>query len=185
MKTLSIALLLTGLSVGTIQAQSPLQDQTVTITHVKKGEEPQQVMTAVKADFPNSIVRDVAFLPRALYGQEWAVDEQNNMDKNTDILYYRVAANSPTLNYSAVYNKDGKLISFKEIVKQTLLPEAITKTISDQFADWKVVGNQERIQYGKSSSNYYRVELARGRAREKVFFDNNGTVLRKVKKIRV
>ncbi|GAB3926612.1 PepSY-like domain-containing protein [Larkinella terrae] len=185
MKTLSIALLLTGLSIGATQAQSPLEDQSVTITHVKKGEEPQQVMDAVKADFPNSIVTDVAFLPHALYGHEWAVSENKNTDENIEMLYYRVAANSPTLNYTAVYNKDGKLLSFKEIVKQALLPDAVTKTISNQFADWKIVGDQERIQYGKSSSNYYRVELAKGKAREKVFFDSNGTVLRKVKKIRV
>ncbi|GAB3220597.1 hypothetical protein GCM10027423_52420 [Spirosoma arcticum] len=65
--------MLTLLLLGTIWAKGSTVDKTVTITHVKKGEQPQAVLDALRKDFANTTIKDTAFLPGTLYGMEWSV----------------------------------------------------------------------------------------------------------------
>lgn len=50
------------------------QQKTLTVTKVKKGEEPKVVLDAIKTDFPDFIAKDLSFLPAKLYGEEWNVN---------------------------------------------------------------------------------------------------------------
>jgi len=174
-------LFLAWLTCGLAIAQNTVQDKTVIIKSVKKGEEPQQVMSALKQDFPDAIMKDIAYLPLALYGQEWTVNETDNTDMNTDIEYYQITMHGKGIKYTAVYNKNGKLLTYKETINQTRLPEAVTKALGMSFPDWKVVGDQERLKYSKDQSIVYKVELAKGKSREKVFLDDYGKILRETK----
>lgn len=178
--------MLTLLSLGAIWAQGSTVDETITITHVKKGEQPQAVLDALKKDFPNTIIKDMAFLPGTLYGREWSVQEEDGTDGDTaDLQYYQVTATGPDVNYTAVYDKSGNLLSYKETIRQADLPGPVAKTINNQFLDWKVVGSRERIRFSKNKTVVYRVELAKGKEREKVYFDDSGKVLRKARQHRL
>ncbi|GAB3220401.1 hypothetical protein [Spirosoma arcticum] len=179
MEKLIISLALMLLSPGTIWAQAPAIDETVSITRVKKGEEPQAVMDALRKDFPNTIVSEVAFLPGALYGKEWAIQDNDDTDGDkSDLQYYQVSAAGPNLKYTAVYDKSGKLLSYKETVRQADLPGPVAKTINSQFTDWRVVGDRERITFSKNKTVVYRVKLAKGKEHERIYLDGNGRILR-------
>jgi len=45
-----------------------MNSETLTLRPVKKGEEPKEVMNAIRKDFPKAIVSDLNFLPAKLYG---------------------------------------------------------------------------------------------------------------------
>jgi len=180
MKTFSLALLLAGLSVGTGWAQ--IQEEDVTITRVKKGEEPQAVMASVKKDFPNAVVKDLAFLPYALYGREWAVTERSDDMANTTNQFYQVMASGSGKQFTAVYDKNGKLLSYKETIKHAELPEAVKNTIWTKFPGWQITGDREKIRINhKKDLIAYRVDLSKGKERQHVFLDGQGNVTRTVK----
>ncbi|GAB4048944.1 hypothetical protein [Spirosoma litoris] len=186
MKKVSICLVLACLWLGASYAQEPLVNRTVTITQVKKGEEPQQVMAALKQDFPSAIMKDIFYLPVILYGQEWAVSEQDETNgDNSEIEYYQVTMTGNGIKYTAVYDKTGKLISYKETINQTRLPGVVISSLERQFPNWRIIGDQERLTFSKKRSIVYRVELANGKKREKVFLDDYGKVLRKAKLLRI
>ena len=50
--------------IGMVMAQA--QSETLTVKAVKKGEEPKEVMDAIKQDFPKAIVGDLSVLPAKL-----------------------------------------------------------------------------------------------------------------------
>lgn len=180
MKTLHVALLLVSLSTGTGWAQ--IQEEDVTITRVKKGEEPQAVMTSVKKDFPDAVVKDLAFLPHALYGQQWVVSERNGDLANTSTQFYQVSAAGSGKQFTAVYDKSGKLLSYKEIIKHAELPEAVKNAIWTKFPGWQITGDREKIRLNhKKDLIAYRVDLSKGKERQHVFLDGEGHITRTVK----
>ncbi len=183
MKKVLIALTLTCLSFGAACAQT--NEEILTITPAKKGENTVQVMDALKRDFPNFIVKDVAFLPGQLYDKQWTVTEKNNIDANSDIMYYQVAVSDKGDDYTAFYDKTGKLLNSTETIQNAELPDAVKQTLATQFGDWKMIGDQERITYNRKLSLVYRVDLAKDKSHEKVFIDNAGTVLRRIKQFRL
>ncbi|WP_041615919.1 hypothetical protein [Spirosoma linguale] len=177
MKTILFALVLFDLTSGVVLAQGP-GDKVVTIARVKKGEEPQEVMTILKNDFPDAIVKDIAFLPKALNNREWAVKELDNSG-SADVRFYDVQASSDNMKFEAVYDRTGKLLSFKETLNQATLPEPVMNTLNEQFSGWRVLGNQERLKINsKTTKIVYRVELAKAKTEKHVYLDDNGKVLR-------
>ncbi|GAB3011924.1 hypothetical protein [Spirosoma pulveris] len=184
MKTIHFTLVLFCLTSEAVLAQGT-GDKFITITRVKKGEEPQEVMTAVKNDFPDVIVKDISFLPKALQDREWAVQEVDNSG-SSDVRFYNVQASSDNMKFDATYDRTGKLLSYKETLNQAALPESVMKTLNEQFSDWRVLGNQERFTLNpKTTKVVYRVELAKDKAGKHVFLDDNGKVLRQVRKLRI
>ncbi len=186
MKTVSMALLLAGLSIAAVQAQSAVQVETVTISHVKKGEAPSQVMEALKADFPQAIVKNVTMLPRALQGKQWSLTQQGNLSANVQLTCYQVQASGKNGNFSALYNKDGQLVSYHELIRQADLPQPVKATLVGSFAGYTVASGQERIHLKSGKQKImYRVELAAGKKHKAVVLDPQGTVIRTVPSLRI
>ena len=181
MKKLIAALVMAGMSCEATYAQAPLADETLVIKAVKKGDEPKQVMDAVKSDFPDVIVKDVAFLPSALYGREWALSERNNTDNKTELMFYQVSAYGPTGHFQAVYDKAGKLLSFKQALKDAELPDAVSNTLKTLYGDWTVSGDKEYFSYDlKKTDVAYRVTLTKGHKHKHLLIDPSGKIRRKV-----
>ena len=186
MKTLTMALLLAGLTIAGVQAQSATDVEVVTISHVKKGEEPKQVLAAIKNDFPEAIVKDMAMLPRALYGKQWAISEQGKLSADDQVNFYQVQASWKDGNLSAVYDKDGKLVSYSEFVKQGELPATVKNTLSKQFSGYQIARNQERIHVKSGKEKIaYKVELVSGKEHKIVFLDQQGNVTRTTKPLHI
>jgi len=171
MKRLLLALWLGCWVLGTAA-----QEKTVVLTPVKKGEEPEAIIKALKEDFPNTLMDNMKFLPGKLYGDEWNIDLQG--DPNLDINYYQVHIKKQNEYFTAIYNKSGELLSSKHIIDNAVLPKPVNETIKS-FAGWHVDKEQEIIEYHnkhKKIRDVYKVKLQQGAKHKFVFINPNGQI---------
>jgi hypothetical protein len=182
MKKLLFAAAVLLLTSGPGWAQGDLTEETVTLTEVKKGEEPQAVLDAVKQDFPGSSVGNISILPHLLYGEEWDVTTDDEEDDDAQAPdYYQVSASGKNTSFTAVYDKNGKLLRSREILKGDALPDAITTTLNKRYAGWKVAGDREKIKDAKGVTVTYKVLLQKGKEKRRVAFDPSGKIIKEKK----
>jgi hypothetical protein len=151
------------------------QEEILTITPVKKGDEPKAVMAAIQNDFPGAIAKDFAFLPSKLYGKEWNLQLAGDTDET--INFYQVQVNEKDVLYTAVYDKEGKLMSSKETIKTSRVPYAVV-TSAKKFTGWKMEDTHEIIKTnGTKATVSYKVRLKKGIEHKNVFFDPQGNII--------
>lgn len=161
-------------------AIAQVKTETLTLKPVKKGEEPKEVMDGIKQDFPKAIVGDLSMLPAKLYGEQWSASLQNNLDGTTPDFYH-VSMKEGNEHYKAVYNKSGKLISSKTVVKNTQLPKEITATIAKKYPDWTIVFDSEKITYKRGKiKEATSVEIQKEKMYRLLFMDSGGTLIKDV-----
>ena len=164
--------LMAGLIIMSVAAIA--QEKKLTITHVNKGEEPAAVMDALKKDFPGFIVDDLSFLPGKLYGDEWNI--QMSGDGDMESTYYNVRVKEGNRSFTGVYDKNGKLLSSKQMVDYAMLPKPV-QDATRQYADWHVDHAHEYIKYNaKKSSDVYRVKIQKGGQHKFLFIDPTGKI---------
>ena len=56
------------------------------------------------------------FLPGKLYGDQWYIDLQSDELNHEDFYQVEIKVKQGNRDYTAVYNKEGKLLSSKEII---------------------------------------------------------------------
>jgi len=150
------------------------QEKRISITHVKKGEEPAAVMNALKSDFPGFIVDDLSFLPGKLYGDEWNI--QLTGDADMEATYYHVRVKEGDRTFVGVYDRNGKLLSSKQTLDYALLPRAVQDAVR-QYADWHVDHAHEYIKYNsRKSTDVYRVKIQKGGQHKFLFIDPTGKI---------
>jgi len=170
MKKVTLVFLLACWVLGTAA-----QEKKLTIERVKKGEEPKQVMEAIKTDFPGAITKDLSFLPAKLYGDEWNVDLQG--EDTEQIKYYQVNIKEENRSYKAVYDANGHLLSSMQVIHDAKLPAPINATLK-KFSGWHIDKSHEIIRYsGKHASDTYRVKLQKGAEHKNVYLDANGNII--------
>ena len=155
--------------------------KTFTLKAVKKGEEPKEVMDAIRQDFPKAIVGDLDFLPTKLYGEQWSVvldDESNGAEPDL----YHVHLKQGKQNYEAVYDKSGKVLSSKLLIDQAMLPTDVTATVSSKYPGWKIVKDGEKITTKEGVvKEAYHVEIKKDKAYRSLFLDTGGKVIKDVR----
>lgn len=169
-----ILILLCALT-GTVVAQA--QNETLVLKPVKKGEEPQAVMAAIKKDFPKAIVGDLGFLPAKLYGEEWSADFKDNLNGAPDL--YRVNLKEGNETYSAVYDRAGNVISSITIIKKAELPKEVTKAIATKYPGWKIVNDLEKIAYKKGTAKEaFHVQIQESKMNRHLLLSGSGKFLK-------
>lgn len=170
MKKLILALALMCVTLGVMA-----QQQKLTITKVKKGEEPKAVMDAIQRDFPKAVSKDLSFLPARLYGEEWNIELEG--DQLDEVKYYQISIKDENTDYTAVYNGNGKLLSSKQIIEDEPLPPAVSESIK-KFKGWHIDKTFEIIRYnGKKVSDIYRVKIQKGAEHKFIYLDANGNII--------
>jgi hypothetical protein len=156
------------------------QVETLKIAKVKKGEEPKAVMDAIKNDFPKFIAKDLSFLPPKLYGEEWNISTEGNAD-NSSINFYQITLKEEKGDYyTAIYDKNGKLLSSKQEIDNSKLPKEVSETISKFIATgWHVDRTHDIIKYtgGNKISDTYKVKLEKGIEHKILFLDLKGNII--------
>jgi hypothetical protein len=171
-------LVLCCLCLVAVSAMAQMNSETLTLRPVKKGEEPKEVMNAIRKDFPKAIVSDLSFLPAKLYGEQWSVDVQGDLDGRTADLY-QVSCKEGNDRFKAVYDANGKEISSKRIIHQAQLPTEVVKTISERYPNWKVVDDQEKITYKNGTAkDAYHVRIQQNNISRSLFLDNSGKIVK-------
>lgn len=173
MKTI-IFFCLSLLAITAAQAQS----ETLTLKAVKKGEEPKEVMDAIKQDFPKAIVRNLNILPGKLYGERWSLSFDDKLDGVTPD-FYLVNLREDNETYKAVYDKDGKLKSSRFIINQAQLPKEITSAIAAKYPDWTIIRDREKITYNEGIvKEAVHVEIQKDKMYRSLFLDSSGKLLK-------
>ncbi len=170
MKKLTLIIGLLCLTIGVIAQQEQL-----TVTKVKHGEEPKVVMSAIKNDFPNAVSKNFSFLPAKLYGKEWNVQLEGDALENA--TYYLVGIKAGKTEYTAVYDKDGKLMSSKQVIENAKLPRPVNETIK-KFEGWHIDAATELIKYNgaKTITDIYKIKIQKGAEHRVIFLDPEGHI---------
>ena len=159
-------------------AMAQAQSETLTLKAVKKGQEPKEVMDGIKQDFPQAIVGDLNFLPSLMYGEHWSADLKNDLN-GAAIDYYQVSLKEKNESFTAAYDKTGKLLSSKTMIKNGKLPAQITSAINSKYPSWKVTGDSEKIIYKNGVlKESYRVQINEAKMYRSLFFDGIGKLLK-------
>jgi hypothetical protein len=169
-----------GLLVISSASRAQVESETLTIKAVKKGEEPKEVMDAVKKDFPVAIVSDLSMLPGKLYGERWSVVMDDKLDGNPPDMYL-VTLKEGNDHYKAVYDKLGKIKSSKTVIKQTQLPKEVLNTIQNKYSDWTIVKDLEKITYKDGlTREAFHVEIQKDKMYRHLFLNSDGALIKDV-----
>ncbi len=179
MKKVLVALIVACAAAGAVRAQNPAKQpiETLTITEAKQGETLPVLLQDLHKDLPATAVQDVAFfMPSASVDSRWVMQLEGKAPHKTTGPAYTVVLTDPQVNYTATYAKNGQVLSCTELMKNPELPGLIREAIREDFPNWRLVGNQERITFNKALTTTYRVELAKGNEHESVLIktDANG-----------
>lgn len=165
------------LMVVTASAQQP----ELVATRAKRKEVPQSVTNAIKKDFPNLNISGLKVVPSDVYKREWEVREIGQVGSSDKANFYTVAMNGKNFHAHALYNGDGKLVYYREVVENTALPETVAKAIREQFPEWTLAGDREVIKNGRKEITYYRVRVENGKEQMHLFLNPSGQLLKKTR----
>jgi hypothetical protein len=174
--------ILVGLCLAT--GANAQESETITITPVKKGEEPKAVMDAIRNDFPKGMIADLNFLPLVLYGEQWSVRTEGNVKQSDNVKFYQVNIKEGPQSYQAVYDKHGKLHYSKRIIKHAELPQAVVDAITVAHPDYKIINDREKITSdpnGKLNIVYHvTIQKKEHGILRGMFVDPTGKILREI-----
>ena len=136
---------------------------------------PTVIVDQIKNDFPGFVINETYLIPAKLYQQKWVVVEKNEMTNPADI--YEVHMSGKNMNFDAVYSAKGVLLHSREIQKDVALPAAVSRTLSEHFANWNESRDREVIKNGKKEITHYIVFLKKGHREQRVVLSPEGKVL--------
>ena len=146
---------------------------------LKKGEVPEKVIQSLQRDFPEDIVKSYFGVPVELVGDALFWHTNKNVDDH-DFDIYSISLKSKNADFNATYDKQGKLLSKYEMLKDKALPTQVLASIAKDFAGW-IIGNDKMILTAYKDQQekvHYKVKLTQGNMHNWVVFDQEGTLLK-------
>ncbi|XOV92677.1 MAG: hypothetical protein ACFHWX_21025 [Bacteroidota bacterium] len=173
-----IFLLVMTMVLGTGYAQ--IGSESVMLSPIKKGEEPQAVLNSLKQQFPEATTSQFNWISDLLVGQKWSENLEGKLNGN-DMRYIEVTVKDKNDSKAQVlFDDQGNLIKVKQFVKKVDLPAPILTSLKDKYPDYKLLNTSEKIRVGKDlkSSAVYRVEMKGTHDKTSLFYDMNGKLLK-------
>ncbi|MCP9769876.1 hypothetical protein EGI22_18380 [Lacihabitans sp. LS3-19] len=151
------------------------QDTELFTIKLKENVVPIEVISKVKSDFLDGKSIVYKALPLELVGETWVVKENLNIDPNQKFDAYQVNLMGKDEKIMAMYDKDGKLISYRSKMKDVALPIEIDKTIVETYPGWHFAKNSESITLKRNGkkSIFYNIEIKKGKEKLHLLFDEN------------
>jgi hypothetical protein len=163
----------------TIIATAHAQSAQVRIK-VKETEVPVAVATAFKSDFAGDQSEEWEIVPAKALGEEYSVSGYDDLDGQQPSAY-SVRIKGKDTKGAAMYDKEGKLLFSKEVIKNTALPSAVTNAVLKKYPGYSILKDEEKIKQGKSTFIHYRVIIEKGKDKRVVAVDEGGAILRERK----
>ena len=136
---------------------------------------PQAVIQAFQKDFPGVDAKGWQVLPKdKLKDQDYVLDlEEGDYDPAEEPYdYYTIDFYGKGEDATATYDTTGKLIASKETIKDTALPEAVSKAIVEEYPDWKIEKDKESIK--NLDKTFYKVKIEKDNKHQTVYMDGQG-----------
>ncbi len=172
---MSIVLLATAL-------QSFGQEMTDYRMTVAKSDVPTPILKAVEADFPGARLVEFAAIPLDYVDGEVFLDKIGAPSDAYDT--FAITLDSKGREFTAEYQRDGKLISTMEQLKNVTPPPAVRNAVEKAYPGWEITKDSYSMVHhrdGKKKERY-RLVLAKNRQKVKVYTDAKGKILNKPKK---
>lgn len=152
------------------------QDQ-IFAMKIKKSDVPAVVITSIEKDFPGGTVTDYTSLPVDVIGEQVFVHMDPNL-RAEDYDTYNVAINGKNFNGYAMYDKKGRLLQSREVLKSIELPYSIGYFIGKNYPGWAVASDREVITTHANNKQqiYYRVKLTKGKEAIRLTLDAHGNI---------
>lgn len=140
---------------------------------------PMEVLAAVEADHPGMNILEHLSSPSVSPKKELIKQVEINSVSEYDAVYYALIKGRD-YRKTADYNKQGKLISSTETIKNIAVPRAVLTTIGREYNGWLITKNQaERYTSSTYSNVFYEVWLKNGRKKQQLTLNAAGLILSK------
>lgn len=158
------------------------QNPTTSLVRIKAKDKevPVSVVESFKKDYNGHELEGWFVTPAVVIAEEYLVTGYDNL-QGQQPTFYTVRFKGPKAKGEAMYDKDGKLIHSKEMIKGAMLPVAVSKSLLEKYPGYRIEDDQETIKKGKDTLVHYRVILAKDKVRTAVAVGADGTVLREKK----
>ena len=91
--------------------------------------------------------------------------------------YYTVSFGGNDVSGRAVYNAEGELLRYKEVIKDEPLPDAIRVAITEQYPGYKALKDKEVVKDGDQRIDYYKVKIRKRINHETLYFREDGELM--------
>lgn len=146
---------------------------------LKEDKVPVEIIAAKEKDFKGYAVTEYDAVPVKLIDDDMVVTQDKDFDPG-NYQTYQVKMLGKETELDAYYNKDGKLISTYENIKDKELPEVIDRAIFKKFPHARIVADRyvsERfLEHGQSKVRYHVKVKSDGKTYH-MDIDGNGNVL--------
>ncbi len=166
----------------TVMAIAHAQNAEIRIK-AREAEIPVVVVESYKNDFKGTTNEEWMIVPAALIGEEYVVTGFDNLNGAKPTLY-TVTIKGKNVKGEAVYDKEGKLLHFKEVIKDTALPANVRNAVVTKYPGYTFIKDLETIKEGKSNFIHYKVVIEKGKEKMALAVDASGKILRE-KKVRL
>jgi hypothetical protein len=136
---------------------------------------PAVIVEQTTKDFPGFTVDETLLVPSKLYEQRWVQVQKNDMVGPLD--YYEVQLKGKNMHSVAAYTPEGKLLNSREVLKNVVVPSAVSATLLKQYPGWTDRRDKEVIKNGKKEVTHYIMHLKKGWKEERVVLDPQGNIV--------
>lgn len=177
MKNLIIVLFLIGCA-----SHSNAQDVLYEVK-LKETQVPKAIIETIKTNYPNFIVKEYKAIPLDYVSEKVFVN--NDITSLDDFDTFQVSLREKQGNGLGVlvllYNREGKLLSTYETLKDEALPYNVEVNIAKEFPGWTIKKDKFKLVQlaDKSDSETYKFILEKGKKTMRVYTDKNGMLLNK------
>ena len=166
----------------TVMAAAHAQNSEIRIK-ARETEIPVAIVEAFKTDYLGAKADEWAIVPAIIVGEEYIVSGYDNLNGEKPTSYL-VKIKGTNLRGEAVYDKNGKLMYSKEVIKDVALPAVVRNAVGAKYPGYSFIKDQETIKQGKSDFIHYRVIIEKGKEKMALAVDASGKIL-KEKKVRL
>ena len=139
---------------------------------------PGTVLESMEKGLPGMKVESYHMLSADDYREVWETTKDPSLTSLETGPYYTAYYSGKKLKGRAVYNKDGQLLKYHEVVKDAALPKEVTDAITSKYPGWTVVKDTEVVNStAKGDATYYKVKLKNQGKTKTVVYDTSGFVL--------
>lgn len=180
MKNKIIGLLILG-----VMSQAYAQKEEILfIAKLKKNEVPKIISSTVEKDFPKLEIVEFLSIPNKNGFME---DVKTSIIPVEGYDHYLVTFKGKTKKIAATYNSEGNLISTVDHYRYEPIPFAIKNKIALAYPDWVILNGYKKMnsynKAGKITKSHFKVSIENGDQKRKVYTDESGKILNRIKKI--
>lgn len=139
---------------------------------------PPQIVQSVAKDFPGLTISEYASIPVSIIEDNLYVYSGDPM-MNPDFDTYMVTLESKRGQIRATYDRNGKLISKSENLKDVPLPRVVETTIGKEFPGWVAAKDHMLLtsMKGNKVKSHYRIKLTKDDRQHYVVIGEDGKLI--------